>query len=272
MKLYMMKKNALDTFKSEMKNIYHKYYIEDTADWMEEVCGENPFIEFAEIDNFELADLSLPKGQIDAENTKILYSKLRNKITPSQASDERLWAGLCNSTFYSYLKDRWGYIGEIKGDEKKNIGDIVSRFFFSGGTRRGIYRNTLSKCWWVGHNLYDKKENHFWRIDALGVNDFSSKISDIFTSYNFSSNINIMDGILKALLHYEKQGVRIVEREHIRPSMQLLNAIGGGVILDGIDSDEIADIVIRNIDELLSGQKNVLDYSETNDEVDYEEE
>lgn len=73
---------------------------------MEEVCGENPFIEFAEIDNFELADLSLPKGQIDAENTKILYSKLRNKITPSQASDERLWAGLCNSTFYSYLKDR----------------------------------------------------------------------------------------------------------------------------------------------------------------------
>ncbi len=81
-----------------------------------------------------------------------------------------------------------------------------------------------------------------------------------------------MDGILKALLHYEKQGVRIVEREHIRPTMQLLNAIGGGVILDGIDSDEIADIVIRNIDELLSGQKNVLDYSETNDEVDYEEE
>ena len=272
MKLYMMKKKAVDTLKSEMRNIYHKYYIEDTNDWMEEICGENPFIEFTDIDKFELTDLSLPKGQIDAENSKILYSKLRNKITPSQASDERLWAGLCNATFYNYLKDRWGYNGEIKGDEKKNIGDILSRFFFTGGTRRGIYRNTLSKCWWVGYNLYDTKENHFWRIDALGANDFSSKISDIFTSNNFSSNINIMDGILKALLHYKEQGVYIAEREHIRPSMQLLNAIGGSVILDGLGSDEIADIVIKNIDTIMSGENNVLDYSETNDEVEYDEE
>ena len=145
-------------------------------------------------------------------------------------------------------------------------------FSLRGGTRRGIYRNTLSKCWWVGYNLYDTKENHFWRIDALGANDFSSKISDIFTSNNFSSNINIMDGILKALLHYKEQGVYIAEREHIRPSMQLLNAIGGSVILDGLGSDEIADIVIKNIDTIMSGENNVLDYSETNDEVEYDEE
>lgn len=269
----MMKKYAMDTLKREMKTIYYKYYIESTNDWMEEICGEYPFIEIADVDNFELADLSLPKGEIDATNSKIIYSKLRRIISPSQASDERLWAGLCNGTFYRYLKDRWGYVGEIKGDEKKNVGDITSRFFFSGsGIRRGLYRNTLSKCWWVGYNLYDTKENHFWRIDVLGSNDFSSKISDIFASYNFSSNIDIMDGLLKALLFYKEQGIYIAEKEHIRPSAQLLNAIGGSIVLDGLNSDEIADIVIKNINTIMSGENNTLDYSDTNDEVEYDEE
>lgn len=273
MKLYMMKKNAMDTLKREMNTIYYKYYIESTNNWMEEICGEYPFIEIGEVEKFELADLSLPKGEVDAENSKIVYSKLRKIISPSQASDERLWAGLCNGTFYSYLKERWGYNGEIKGEEESNVGNIISRFFFSsGGLRRGIYRNTLSKCWWVGYNLYDTKENHFWRIDALGTNDFSSKVSDIFASNNFSSNIDIMDGILKALLYYKNQGIRIIEREHIRPSTQLLNAIGGAVVLDGLGSDEIADIFIKNIDTIISGKNNTLDYAETNDTVEYDEE
>ena len=90
MKLYMMKKSALETLKSNMKDVYYKYYIESTNEWMTEVCGEEPFIEIADVEPFDLADLSLPKGQIDAENCKIIYAHLRKYISPSQASDERL--------------------------------------------------------------------------------------------------------------------------------------------------------------------------------------
>ena len=151
MKLYIMKKNALDTLKKDMKKLYSNYYIEENNEWMSEACGENPFIEFADIKDFELADLSLPKGKIEADNCKIIYSNLMKYITPSQASDERLWAGLCNGTFYEYVKKRWDYIGEIKFDDDKNVSNILSRFFCGdNSTRRGLYRNTLSKCWWVG--------------------------------------------------------------------------------------------------------------------------
>lgn len=264
MKLYMMKKSAVETLKSNMIDIYSRYYIENTNEWMTEVCGEEPFIEIADVEPFELADLTMPKGAIDAENCKIVYSHLRKCISPSQASDERLWAGLCNGTFYEYLKKRWNYIGEMRGDADTNVGNITSRFFFSGNAvRRGLYRNTLSKCWWVGFNLYDaSNKDHFWRIDALGSNDFSSKISDIFASNNFSSNINIVDGIIQALLYFREKGITLKQREHIRASLQLLNAIGGSVILDGLDKDEIEKIVINNIETIIAGDVGALDFEE----------
>ena len=264
MKLYMMKKSALETLKSNLPYIYSKYYIESTNDWMTEICGDDPFIEIAEVDAFDLADLSLPKGQIEAENCKIIYSQLRKYISPSQASDERLWAGLCNGTFYEYLRNRWNYIGEIKGDIDANVGNISSRFFFSGnGIRRGLYRNTLSKCWWVGYNLYDSSNrDHFWRVDALGYNDFSSKISDIFASNNFSSNIDVVDGIIQAILYFREKGIALRQREHIRASLQFLNAVGGSIVLDGLSKEEIANLVINNIETIMMGDKGALDFNE----------
>lgn len=264
MKLYMMKKSALDTIKSNMKDIYSRYYVESTNEWMSEVCGEDPFIEIADVEPFDLAELSLPKGQIDAENCKIIYSQLRKYVSPSQASDERLWAGLCNGTFYEYLKDRWNYVGEIKGDADTNIGNITSRFFFSGNAvRRGLYRNTLSKCWWVGYNLYDAtNRDHFWRIDALGYNDFSSKISDIFASNNFSSNIDVVDGIIQALVYFREKDIALKQREHIRASLQFLNAVGGSIVLDGLSKEEIASLVVNNIETIMMGDRGALDFNE----------
>ena len=264
MKLYIMKKNALDNLKKDMKKLYSNYYIEENNEWMSEACGENPFIEFADIKDFELADLSLPKGKIEADNCKIIYSNLMKYITPSQASDERLWAGLCNGTFYEYVKKRWDYIGEIKFDDDKNVSNILSRFFCGdNSTRRGLYRNTLSKCWWVGYNLYDEEnKNHFWRIDSLGYNDFSSKISDIFASNNFSSNIEIIDGIIQGISYFREHDILLSVKEHIRMALQYLNAIGGSIILDGLNKDEIADLVINKIKTLLMGNKDDLDFDE----------
>ena len=52
------------------------------------------------------------------------------------------------------------------------------------------------------------------------------------------------------------------QREHIRASLQLLNAIGGSVILDGLDKDEIEKIVINNIETIIAGDVGALDFEE----------
>lgn len=274
MVLQAMQRNALIGLKNRLEECYDRYYSEETNEWILELCGENPFIDLMEINDFELADLSLPKGEIDIANCKILYSKLKEYFTPSQASDERLWAGLCNGTFYGYVKKRWGYTGEIQGDKRTNVLNITSRYFFGGGMREGVYKNTLSKYWWVGYLLYDEKNsNHFWKLDVLGANDLNSKITTIFRSNNFSSNKEITDGILKSLEYFQKKGVHVTVKNHIRPSIQLLNAIGGNRILDELTSDEIAEIFTTNIENIINKKKmslNISDAYDFNEELDDE--
>ena len=67
MKLYIMKREALETLKANLESVYGKYYTEKNNKWIEDICGENPFVEFKEVNDFALADLNsdLTPGEID---------------------------------------------------------------------------------------------------------------------------------------------------------------------------------------------------------------
>ena len=270
-----MKQEALDTLKASLKYTYPKYYTQSKNEWIYEVCGGDPFQEFIEIPDFELEslDAGLTPGQIDLNNCKIVYEKL-SFLTESQASDERLWAGLTHGTFYGYMRKRFGYDKGVVPNSKA-AGKIQTQFFYSQGTRAGCFRNRIAKSWWVGKCTYDKnRKNPFEKLDALGSADIVSKVSEIFKSYNFSSNPNILDGIIKCFEHFNKLGIKILPRDHVRPSMQLLNAIGGNIILDALSAEEIADIMINNIVNIRSGNVSKIVFSnidDTEDDSDDEE-
>lgn len=257
MKLYIMKREALGTLKDNLQIAYTKYYTEQDNKWIIDLCGEDAFVEFKEIPDFELADLTtgLGKGEIDLKNCKILYENLMF-LSESQASDERLWAGLAHTTFYSYMRQRWAYgYGKKPKSAEKEAGELKSRFFYAGGTRSGFYRNTLAKCWWVGRNTYDASndKNHFERLDIIGSNDINSKVTEFFYNFTFSSNPHVLDGIIDALRFFRKEGVALSVREHIRPAMSYLNAVGGAVIIDCIPKEEIAEIVVNAIQGIMQG-------------------
>ena len=282
MKLYFMKQEALDILKSNLNITYNKYFTEKDNKWLWDVCGGNPFVEFKEVDDFQLTpiDGDTTKGEAEFNNCKIVYTNL-SFLTESQACDERLWAGLCHSVFYEYFRKRWDYDTKSPKDSKTAVSNIKSRFFFSGGSRSGMYRNSLSKCWWVGHNTYEpEKSNPFEMLDIIGSNDISSKISDIFYSNNFSANPTILKGIVYALKNFKDENVSLNLKDHIRPSLQLLNAVGGNVILDCLDSDEISEILIDNIYSILQGDNQVIkidkyymldDFDDTDDIKDNED-
>lgn len=46
MKLYIMKREALEMLKANLSVVYGKYYTEKTNQWITDICGEDPFIEF----------------------------------------------------------------------------------------------------------------------------------------------------------------------------------------------------------------------------------
>lgn len=53
--------------------------------------------------------------------------------------------------------------------------------------------------------------------------------------------------------NFKDEGTQLTLKEHIRPSLQLLNAIGGGVILDCLSESEITDIMVDNIYGIIQG-------------------
>ena len=248
MKLYIMKREALETLKANLSVVYGKYYTEKTNLWIKDICGEEPFVEFKDVTEFSLANLDsdLTPGEIDLYNCKIIYEKLQF-LSESQASDERLWAGLSNATFYEYMRQRWGYgYGKKPKSAEKEVGAILTRFFYKSSGRSGFYRNTLAKCWWVGHSTYDvsNMENHFESLDVIGSNDLNSKINEFFYNFTFSSNSDIMAAIIDALRKLKEEGRRILVREHIRPAMSYLNAVGGSIVLDCLEKEEITRIFL----------------------------
>ena len=235
------------------------------------MCGGDPFVEFKEIQDFQLApiDSDMSKGEVEFANCKIIYQHL-SFLTESQACDERLWAGLCHSVYYDYLRKRWDYDTKSPKTQKEAVSNIKSRFFFSGGTRAGLFRNSIAKCWWVGRNTYDPSNvaNPFEKLDIIGSNDISSKISDIFYSNNFSANPVILSSIVKAFKNFKDENTQLSLKEHIRPSLQFLNAVGGGVVLDCLDEDEIADMLIDNIYGILQGDEQGVEIEEESEEYE----
>lgn len=257
MKLYFMKKEVLDELKSNLNKFYEKYFTEEDNNWIIDEYGEDAFVEFKEIPDFELESLDseLKINEVEFNNAKILYKNL-SFLNESQACDERLWAGLCHTTFYKYLRKRWKYDTRDITDARKEASAIKSRFFFSGGTRGGLFRNSISKCWWLGHNTFDSsRENQFEKLDAIGSNDISTKVSDIFYSYSFSSNPTILSGITKMFKYFNDREISVVPKKYLRPSLQFLNAVGGSVVLDCLSDDEIAKIMIDKIEEIRLNEK-----------------
>ena len=135
MKLYFMKQNAIDYLKANMRNQYMNYFRYKTNEWIYRLFDYDPFEFFMEVPDFELAPvISRTTGEVELENCKRMYTNLR-KISESQASDERLWAGLCNGVFYNYVRVRWNYSSMRPKNPEKDSSAIISRFFFSGGGR-----------------------------------------------------------------------------------------------------------------------------------------
>lgn len=275
MKLYIMKREALEMLKDNLPTVYGKYYTESSNKWIEDIFGENPFIEFKDVSEFKLADLDsdMTPGEIDLSNCRIIYEKLQF-LSESQASDERLWAGLAHTTFYEYLRKRWGYgHGKKPQGAEKEASAIMTRFFYKTSGRSGFYRNTLAKCWWVGHNTYDphNERNHFESLDIIGSNDLNSKITEFFFSFTFSSNPDIMAAIVDALRRFKENGKALLVRDHIRPAMSYLNAVGGSVVIDCLDKEAITEIFSGAIEAIIQGDALTLNLDKASSEMAEEE-
>lgn len=254
MRIQFLKEAALERLKTNIEANIEKYSEESNAWIYEYFDGEDPFLEYKkEVGEIKL-NMSAEKPETtDIENAKILYLALKD-IDNSQASDERLWAGLAHGQLWKYARYRCKTL-----ESKISADSIKSNYFFKQNPHRAVIRNVIARLWWVGRLTYDEnnKADPFYAIQWFS-GDFHSKVTSLFSS-NFSSNIHITLAYLKAVIEIENKGEK-VNREVYRELVKYLNMIGGTFILDYLSEDEIKTKIVKYYDSTIKPnlQKRVL--------------
>lgn len=244
MKLNFMKNDSVYVLKEYIKkNKLSHLYTNDNSDWIKNVTNtdDNFGVFKKEFDDFELVISENPEKD-DLENIKILYSHLMD-LTDSQASDERLWAGLCHSRFWDYMQKRWP-IPEQKDKQSKFI---LQHYFFNNGARSTLL-NSLARLWWYGRLSYDEtnESNPFELTDYL-AKDLNGKAYMLFGS-NFSSNRRLLRIFLYTIKKFEEENNivldRITEFNELRKKMVLWS---GKLLIDYMNDEEIKTKLLKEL-------------------------
>lgn len=245
MKLYYMRQEILEDLKN---NIAHNIenYSNESNQWIMNQY-ENPFLEYKKtVDDFELLVDPKDVGSSDMENVRILHSNLKF-LTKSEAADERLWAGMSHSVFWGFMRERWS------NRPAKKEKDIGNRYFLSGGSsnRRALFMNTISRYWWIGELIYDEDniKNPYYLIEVFR-GDFTTNVHTLLSS-NFTSNTNILKGVLRPMLEYKEVNGSL-SREDFQAIIRYANLIGGSYLLDYLSTEEIEEKICLYIDNTIS--------------------
>lgn len=245
MKIHFLKEEALAYFKGNIKSNMTQY-LDSIYDWVQKKYtsyknnNESAFGEFKiEIPEFSMDMSSNEKPEsTDYNNVKILYSALKN-VSDTQATDERLWAGLAHSDLSEYMIYRCKLNAENITEKK-----ILTNFFFNYGNKRSLIVHPLARLWWVGRLLYDEnKDNPYEALEYL-KNDFSTKVLSLFSS-NFTNNPSIVRAILNAISALESTGEK-VDRKKFLELIRYVNLLGGIIILDYLSEEELKNKIIEH--------------------------
>ena len=238
MKLQYIKEDDLIAIKANLKTLAAKF--EGTNDWIPQFFdGRTPFKDT----KYEVEDFSLDMSQDDPflteyENVRRVYTRLRF-LPDSQASDERLWAGLCLGYFYDYVKYRW----KINGHSSAT--SIEQHYLFGFGARRSLTRNAMARLWWIGRLTYDNEREY--ELTKF-VCENADNIMHILER-NTSNNPEIIKSFISAILDVRNEG-KALNTDDIGALSKYLNLLGGTYILDCLPSKVIYDKIYKKAAEL----------------------
>ncbi len=237
MELRIMTNESILNLKANLES-YVKFYEKEDQQGLVEKAG----IEFQalnkHVEDFNL-DMSDPNpAKTEGTNIRLLYNRL-SWLSPSAASDERLWAGLAHDHFWDYMMYRWKVDAGQSTDKKVN--HIKQNYFFGHGNQRSLMTNPLARLWWLGHMLRDEEnEEAPYALLEFVERDLNAISFPLFGS-NMANNKRLLKAFLYTIMDLEKQyQVQISTRnkfgkksDFVR-ALTIVNYMGGMNILDAI--------------------------------------
>lgn len=237
--LNFLKKKAID------KNI--KYYKGDNSWLFTEYNCNNMLLAFNKKE-FKDIKLKFTEGNIDDfENMKLIYESLKD-LTDSQASDERVWAGLAHTYFWDYMQKRW----PLPSDITKQKNHILNNYFFWNSTK-AVFLNGISRLWWYARFTYDENLDDPYELTKyICDNDINGKIFPLLSCV-FASNKEVFKNIIKAIKEYEEVNNLKLTRDQFNDLKKYLNRLSGKIVMDILTLDDFKIKIFNQLDKIISG-------------------
>lgn len=235
MRLTFLEEDSLFALKSNLPQIVHQFALPDSK-WIEQYFGHSPYVNTKYvIEDFSL-DMSQDKPFLtEFENVQRVYNRL-SFLSDSQASDERLWAGLCLKHFWKYVQYRWNITHNCTAD------NVRQHFFFGFGARRSLTRNAIARLWWIGRLTYDSssKDPYKWTRFICENADYIMHVLE----RNTSNNTMITKAFISAILIAREEG-HPINTDTVGILSKYLNMLGGTYILDYLPEEKIFKKILQ---------------------------
>ena len=232
MKIKYITEDGVLFLRKNIDVIYKEVYKADKP--LTEILKDTSYLKESQYDIGELIlDIEVVKGReasSDSENVQRVYNHMR-ALSDSQASDERIWVAYTMLEQLNYMKFRWPV---------NNPEDMLNRYFFNYSVQRSLFRNGMSRLWWIGRVTYDGK-----RADPFELTKFICRDQDFIETIcgrNIFNNEKVMRATISSLYDREKEGIQL-SRELIRGVGKYINLLAGTYIIDVVEYDNIYEKV-----------------------------
>ena len=237
-KLKYVSDEFLDEFKTNFQSKYLQYYSNNDKNKIKEIFSDSNNV-YESLKEFDYKELVLESVDSDAskKNVKIIWESLKH-LTISEAENEKIWVALENTYYLDFHLDQ---LNEITGAHRE--ASIISRTIFNRGNKRSLMINSISSLWWIAYYTYDKNSsNPYYYTNTFLSGSYRGNAVAYFSS-NLVSNKDIVLGTLQAIYELVDEGKMIENRYSYTNSNKILNLVGGVIVLDFLNREDIKGIV-----------------------------
>lgn len=189
-------------------------------------------------------DGSVRSSTADYENSLVIWEALQ-RLSPSLANEERIWARLSHIECFEYSRDRW--IDTAGPDE--GIAKMARLHFFAPG-RTGIRDDhAISRLWWNGYI-----SSQYWPQDIGRGVELLLISADVRTSIVERPWISARKRLAKGIFRSLDRDIALGRDElRFRSFMKRVNLHGAGIVFEAMSEKDI-DRFLDNCDNHSAGE------------------
>ena len=175
-------------------------------------------------------------------------------MSPSKATDERLWAWMTHFRLHAYGLSRW------RRPSNFNLRNYIRSHWFSSGSTDAFWRhNTASRTWWIAHTAIKAVQGSagaFTAEQALGAFADTAIFYHIPMYYNFTREPMILGELVRAILN-EAEGISA--EKGMYALLRDLNLMGGTQMISLLPREVLRERVVDNVERIMSDPDMVTD-------------